>query len=336
MAVRRRSVADVPLSLALSYYDHVRDLLEGRVRVEGVRLLVSELPVEEIFFRQILHGEWDVSEISMAKYVSLVGAARSQFRAIPVFPSRMFRQSAVYVSNRANITKPSELAGKRVGIPEWSQTAGVYARAYLQHQCEVALRDIRWVQAGVNEPGRIEKVRLFLPDGVALDRMPNRTLNDLLLAGDLDAAISARPPAAFLAGDPRMVRLWPNYRELEESYYRETGVFPIMHAIVIKSAVLKQHPWVATNLFSAFEQAKKNSLAALADSATARLPFAWAHDAFERARAIFGPDPWPYGIEPNRKTLEAFLQYSHEQGTTDRKVEIEELFPREVGEFFAV
>lgn len=330
-------MADVLLSLAISYYDHVRDLLQSRVRVEGVRLVVNELSVEEIFFRQTLYSEWDISEMSMAKYVSLVGAGHSQFHAIPVFPSRVFRQSAFYVSNRGNIRKASELAGKRVGIPEWSQTAGVYARAYLQHQCGVALRDIHWVQTGVNEPGRKEKVSLFLPGGIQIERLPDRTLNEMLLAGELDAIISARPPAAFLAGDSRVVRLWPNYREMEESYFRETGVFPIMHAIVIKSAVLKRHPWIAMNLFSAFEQAKKNTLAALADSATARLPFAWANDAFERVRAVFGPDPWPYGIEPNRTTLEAFLQYCHEQGTTDRKVGIEELFPREVGgEFFAV
>jgi 4,5-dihydroxyphthalate decarboxylase len=327
---------DVELSLALSYYDHVSDLLRGKVRAEGIRLLVSGLPVEEIFFRQILFGEWDVSELSMAKYVSLVGACNPPFRAIPVFPSRVFRQSAVYLSKRANITKPGELAGRRVGIPEWSQTAGIYARAFLQHQCGVALRDIHWVQAGVNQPGRIEKVKLFLPGGVTINQERDRTLNDMLLSGDLDAAISARPPAAFLAGDPRIVRLWPNYREVEESYYRDTGIFPIMHAIVIKSAVLDARPWIATNLFKAFEQAKRNSLDVLADFATARLPFAWAHDAFAQARAVFGADPWPYGIEPNRKTLESFLQYSYEQGTTDRRVAVEELFPRELGAFFAV
>jgi 4,5-dihydroxyphthalate decarboxylase len=327
---------DLELSLALSYYDHVSDLLRGRVRAEGIHLLVNELPVEEIFFRQILFGEWDVSEFSMAKYVSMVATGDPPFRAIPVFPSRVFRHSAVYLSKRANITRPSELAGKRVGIPEWSQTAGIYARACLQHQCGVALHDIHWVQAGVNQPGRIEKVNLFLPSKIGITQVRETTLNDMLLAGDLDAAISARPPAAFLAGDPRIVRLWPDYRAVEESYYRDTGIFPIMHAIVIKSAVLKEHPWIAMNLYKAFDEAKKHSLDVLPDSATARLPFAWAHDAFKRAQTVFGHDPWPYGIEPNRKTLEAFLQYSYEQGTTARKVGVEELFPREVGKFFAV
>jgi len=329
-------MSDIKLSLAMSYYDHVSDLVRGRVRAEGITLITNELPVEEIFFRMVSFTEWDIAEFSMGKYVSLVGTGAPPFRAIPVFPSRVFRQSSFYVAPRAGIAGPSDLAGRRVGIPEWAQTAGIYARAYLQHQCGILLRDIRWVQAGVNEPGRIEKVKLSLPSGVAIERVSDRSLNDMLLAGDLDAIISAREPNAFVTHDPRIVRLWPGYRVLEEAYYRETGVFPIMHAIVIKAETLDRHPWIAMNLFKAFEEAKTNSLRNILGSATSRIPIAWSHHAAIEAQKVFGDDCWPYGIEPNRRTLEAFLQYCLEQGVTNREVRIDELFPPELGKFFKV
>lgn len=327
---------DIRLSLAMSYYDHVSDLVRGKVRVEGVTLMPSEFAVEEIFFRMIMFSEWDIAECSMAKYVGLVGTGSPPFRAIPVFPSRVFRQSSFYISPRSGVKGPGDLVGRRVGIPEWAQTAGIYARAYLQHQCGISPRDINWVQAGVNEPGRVEKVKLDLPDGVNIERVSDRSLNEMLIAGDLDAMISAREPKAFIANDPRIARLWPDYRALEESYFRETGIFPIMHAVVIKSDTLKRYPWVAMNLYKAFEEAKKNSLRQVFDLATSSIPFAWSHQAALEARKVFGEDCWPYGIEPNRKTLEAFCQYCHEQGVTKYRVPVEDLFPRELTRFARV
>jgi 4,5-dihydroxyphthalate decarboxylase len=326
-------MSDIRLSLALSYYDHVSDLVRGRVKPEGITLIPSELRVEEIFFRMVMFAEWDVAECSMAKYVSLVGTGAPPFRAIPVFPSRLFRQSSIYVASRCGITGPGDLAGRRVGIPEWTQTAGVYARAYLQHQCGVPLRDIHWVQAGVNEPGRIEKVKVSLPDGVRIERISERSLNQMLLAGDLDAIISAHEPDSFLSGDPRIARLWPEHRAIEEKYFRETRIFPIMHAIVIRMETLHRYPWVAMNLYKAFEESKTNSLRNVVSYNTSRSPFAWSQDAALEARKVFGDDFWPYGIEPNRRTLDAFLLYCYEQGVTTRKVQIEELFPRELTAF---
>lgn len=327
---------DIPLSLALSYYDHVSDLLRGRVRPEGIELTPIELPVEEIFFRMVKFAEWDVCEFSFAKYVSLVGAGSPAFRAIPVFPSRVFRQSAFYVAPRAGIAAPCDLVGRRVGIPEWAQTAGVYARGYLQHQCGVPLDKIHWVQAGVNEPGRQEKVELALPGGVSVERVPDRALNDMLLAGEIDGMISAHEPRAFVAGDPRIARLWPDYRAVEEAYYRETRIFPIMHVVVIRSDKLEHFPWIARNLFKAFEEAKANSLHELVRLTTSRLPFAWAQHTALEAKRLFGEDYWPYGIEPNRPTLEAFLQYCHEQGVTQRGVKVEDLFSEELRDSFKV
>ena len=320
---------DLSLSLAISYYDHVIDVVRGRVRAEGISLTASELPNEEIFFRMLHFGEWDVAEFSMAKYVALVAGGAPPFRAIPVFPSRMFRQSSIYVAASAGIAAPRDLQGRRVGIPEWTQTAGVYARAYLQHQCGVSLRDIQWVQSGVNEAGRKEKVDLSLPPGIAIERVQDRSLTEMLLAGDLDAVISAREPAVFLAGDPRMRRLWPDSRPIEEAYYRATGIFPIMHVIVVKSATLAANPWIAMNLFTAFDAAKRNSLRGLAASTTSRIPIPWSQHFVRETQSVFGDDCWPYGLEPNRRTLEAFLQYCCEQGITGRKLQMAELFPRE-------
>jgi 4,5-dihydroxyphthalate decarboxylase len=329
-------MARIQLSMAISNYDHVGDLVNGRVRVDGVELTVMELPIEEIFFRMLSFQEWDVSEFSMAKYVSLVGTGTAPFRAIPVFPSRVFRQSAFYVRTSSAIRSPQELAGRRIGVPEWAQTAGIYARAYLQHQCGVRLSDIHWVQAGVNDSGRTEKVSLALPEGVKVEQVHDRSLNEMLLAGDLDGIISAREPAGFLAKDTRIARLWPNYRSVEETYYGQTGIFPIMHVMVVKNETLSSHPWIAMNLFRAFDEAKSNSLRRLASIVNSRVAIPWSHEAYDHARAVLGDNFWPYGIEPNRKTLDAFLQYCNEQGVTQRRVAAEELFPREVGKFFKV
>jgi len=324
---------DIELTLAVTYYDHFSDLLRGRVRAEGISLTTIQLPVEEIFFRMIHFNEWDISEFAFGKYVSLVAAGAPPFRAIPVFPSRVFRQSAFYVATDRRIREASDLAGKRVGVPEWAQTAGVYARGYLQHQCGVRLQDIRWVQAGVNEAGRKEKVKLSLPPGISIENVADRSLSEMLIAGDLDAIISAAEPTPFTAGDPRIARLWPDTRPLEEAYYRETGIFPIMHVIAIKAAVLERYPWVAMNLFRALEQSKANALRHLSMAGTSRVPFPWAYHAVADAQRVFGEDCWPYGIEANRCTLEGFLQYAFEQGVTQRKLEIAELFPRELTAF---
>jgi 4,5-dihydroxyphthalate decarboxylase len=326
-------VPDLQLSLAISYYDHVSDLLRGRVRAEGISLTALELPVEEIFFRTVTFTEFDIAEFAMGKYVSLVAAGDAPFVAIPVFPSRVFRQSAFYIATRAGIREARDLAARRVGIPEWAQTATIYARAYLQHQCGVPLRDVRWVQAGVNEAGRIEKVHLSLPEGIQIERIRDRSLNDMLLDGDLDAIISAREPDGFVARDSRIARLWPDTRALEEAYYRETGIFPIMHAIVIKRTTLDRYPWIAMNLFTAFEKAKENAQRHLAKAVTSRVPFPGAYHAMAEAQRVFGHDPWPYGIEANRRTLDAFLQFAHEQGVTSRRVQVDELFPRQLTAF---
>lgn len=317
---------ELELSLAIHDYDHTRDLVEGRVPTPGIRLRPIPLTPPEINARFTRHREWQVSEFGLGKYVALRAAGDETITAIPVFPARAFRQSAIYVVADTKLDAPEQLAGCRVGIPEWAQTAVIYARGFLVHHHGVELASVDWHQAGVSRPGRVEKVEVALPPGVRLTPHPDRTLEQLLLAGELDAIITAQPPDGFVTGDPRIRRLFADPREAEEAYYRETRIFPIMHAVALRCDVYDANPWVAINLWTAFEEAKRRSYARLRDAMGWRFPLPWVNDAAERAAAIFGPDPYAYGIEANRTTLDALLAWSHEQGVAERRLAVEDLF----------
>jgi len=332
---QKASMEKVHLTLAISDYDHVRDLTCGEVEAEGIELTRLNLPVEEIFFRFIRFREWDVSELSMAKYVALRSQA-DWLAAIPVFPSRVFRHSAIYIRRDGAVSRPEDLRGKRVGVPEWSQTAVIYVRGFLMHQYGVRLQDVDWYQAGVNQAGREEKVELKLPQGVGLTRIMDATLDAMLLTGKLDAVIAAHPPESFKQKHPGIVRLFPDASRVEEAYWRETGIFPIMHTVAIRRDVLTRHPWIAMNLFKAFEEAKRRSLARTTEITASRFPIPWGADYASRSGELFGEDFWPYGIEPNRTTLEAFLRFAYEQGVCHRPVTCEELFLEEVRSSFKI
>ena len=318
----------VPLTAAMPDYDHVRDLALGRVQPEGIDLTCLTFPVEEIFYRFIVYKEWEVSEISFAKYVSLIAQGDESFYALPVFPSRVFRHSSLYVRRDGPIKRIEDLAGRRVGIPEWAQTAAVYSRGFLVHQFGLKLASIDWVQAGVNQPGRVEKVELKLPKGVKLTPAPDKSLNQMLLSGEIDAVLAARSPDAFIEGNRKIRRFFDDFPEVEAKYYKETGIFPIMHAVAVRRDVLDKHPWVARNLFAAFEEAKRRSVARALDGTVSLFPIPWANEYARRGMELLGDDYFPYGIEPNRKTLEAFLQYAYEQGVCKRLLKVEELFPK--------
>ncbi|HTO47087.1 MAG TPA: 4,5-dihydroxyphthalate decarboxylase [Burkholderiales bacterium] len=322
------------LTLAIGDYDHTRDLALGAVRADGVELIHLALPVEEIFFRFTKYREWDVSEMSFGKVVSLASQDDRGLVALPVFPSRVFRLSSIYVRGDGPVRSPGDLAGKRIGVPEWAQTAAIYTRGYIAHELGLPLADIEWVQAGLNEAGRVEKVALKLPPGIRLRPVRDATLNDMLLGGELDAVLSARPPRGFAEG--RIARLYRDYREPEEAYFQKTGVFPIMHVLALRREVFERDPWVAMNLFKAFEEAKRRSLARLADVTASHAPLAWIGDYSARMQRLFGDDPWPYGVEPNRRTLEAFLQFAFEQGVCHRRLAVEELFPAELATSYRV
>lgn len=325
-------MSDLRLTLAVGDYDQTRDLALGRVKPEGIDLTVLNYKVEEIFFRFLDRLEWEVSELSMGMYTSALSRGEKRFIAIPVFPSRVFRQSAIYIRADGPIRKPEDLAGKRIGCPEWAQTATIYVRGYIAETLGIKLSSIEWVQAGVNDPGRPEHATLHLPKDIRLEQIADKSLNDMLLGGEIDAVIAARPPKAFVEGDPRLRRLFPEYREMEEAYFRQTGIFPIMHTIAIRRDVYDANRWIARNLFVAFEQAKRRSVERLIDITASHVPVPWGYELAERAskNLVFrGKDMWAYGVEPNRTTLEAFLRYTYDQGTCHRRLDVNEIFAPE-------
>jgi 4,5-dihydroxyphthalate decarboxylase len=319
------------LTLAMGDYDHVRDLALERVRAPGIDLTVLNYDVEEIFFRFHDRLEWDVSELSMGMYTSAISRGDDRFIAIPVFPSRVFRHSAIYVRAGSGITDPSQLAAKTVGCPQWSQTATIYVRGFLAETAGVPLSSINWVQAGVNDPGRPEPSILCLPEDIRLQQVADSSLNDMLIDGRIDAIISARPPRGFLSPEQPIVRLFADYQPAEHAYFAQTGIFPIMHTVAIKRSVYEANRWIARNLYVALNEAKERSVKRMLDLTAAHIPVPWAtHHAKQAGVTIFGDGPyWPYGITPNRTTLDAFLRFGFEQGTCHRQLAVEELFAEE-------
>jgi len=324
------------LSCAVSEYEHVRDLETGRVKPEGIDLNLVILPVEEVFFRSLRFKEFDISEMSMGRYVATLSSGDSPFVAIPVFPSRMFRHSAIYVKTNGSVRTPKDLRGARVGVPEWAQTAGIYVRGLLADEYKVPAADVEWVQGGLEQPGREEEVTIELPAGVRLRRVEDRTLNDMLLRGELDALISAHPPIAFKQGDPNIRTLFDDPAEVESRFWQDTGIFPIMHTIVIKRDIFESNRWIAMNLQQAFADAKNRCIARARDKLASRFPIPFMNEFVRATNARFGDDFWPYGIEPNRKTLSAFLRFAHMQGVTRHLLQVDELFPPEVMQRFKI
>lgn len=325
-------MSDLRLTLAIGDYLHTRELVSGKVKPEGIDLTALQLPLETVAYRFLTTYEWEMSEFSLATYCTYVANGNSPMIGIPVFPSRVFRHGAIFVREDSPLRSAGDLKGKRVGIPQWTQTAVTYVRGFLQHDAGVPLTTIDWIQAGVNDPGRKEMATFELPAGFRLTSVPSKSLGEMLLSGEIDAMISARPPKIFLDGKHPVKRLIGDYREQEKDYFRRTGIFPIMHVIVLRRDAYEANRWIARNLMDAFEQAKRACLPELYQNQTSFLPTAWSYDHVEETNRLLFPDgdPWPYGIERNRKTLEPFLAFCHEQGVTKRRLALEELFPKEV------
>ena len=318
------------LTIATTDYDHFRDFRLGLVRAEGIDHTWLTLGHHEIFARFTFNREWEVSELSFAKAMAQLTRADSDIIALPVICSRLFRFSSFYVNKKSKIKTAEDLKGRKVGSPEWAHTAAVYMRGWLKDEHGVGLNDVHWYQAGANEAGRVEKIELNIPAGVTVTRITDRSLSDMLAAGDIDCALIARPPDCFRQGHPDVVRLFPDYRAMEEAYYRRNKVWPIMHVIVMQKAVLEENPWTARNLFNAFAESKRRSLERLLDPAVSRYPLPWLPAYARKMSGMFDGDPFPYGIEENRPTLEHFLRYTYEQGIAKRHAKPEEIFPKGV------
>lgn len=322
-------MSNIKLSLAIGNYDHTNDLTNGNVRAQGIDITSLSLPIEDIFSRFIKFQEWDISEISFAKAISIVSKPDSPIILIPVFPSRAFRHSSIYIPVNSSIQSPADLQGKKIGLPEWAQTAAIFSRGLLQDEYGIDLKKNTWIQAGVNTPGRKEKVTLNLPEEFNLTRNEHSSLSELLLTGEVDAVLSARPPNSFLEHPNKVTRLIKNYREIELAYWKKTHIFPIMHVIAIKKSTYEANRWVAKNLLDAFETAKELSLARAADITASFYPLPWLSDYASLSKSLMGEDFWPYGIDANQSTLNAFTQYAFEQGITNRLLNIEEVFAPE-------
>lgn len=324
------------LSYASTYdYDRTRALADGTVRPDGIDLNFMVLPtIEDVFWRTARYQDFETSEFSFQSYLVSRASKRGDtlpLIAIPVFPSRVFRHSAIFVNAHAGIEEPEDLKGKTVGVPEYQMTAATWVRGILQHEYGVHPEDVHaWRTGGLEQPGRVEKLKLNLPEGVTVEPIPtDRTLNDMLDKGEIDALVTARMPSSFVEGSPNVRRLFEDYPAVEKEYYKKTGIFPIMHAVVIRRDIYDSNRWVARNLQRAFEEAKNLALEQAYEGGVLKYSMPWMVHAIEEQRTLFGEDLWPYGVEKNVETIEALSQYSYEQGLSERKVDVEELFAPE-------
>lgn len=328
-------MAKIPITLACWDYDRTRALQEGRVEVEGVELTYLPLRVEETFWRMLRYQEFDAAELSMGSYLMARDRGAPKLIAIPVFPSRAFRHSCIYINTDSGIREPKELAGKRVGIPEYQITMATWARGILQHEYGVAPEKMKWLTGGEEHPGRIDKIKHDLPKEIDLRSIgPEQTLSSMLESGEIDAMISAHMPSPFVRRSPKVTRLIPNYREVEKEYYRRTKIFPIMHTVVLREDVYERHPWVAQSLYKAFAESKRICQESMYEFSALKYMIAWSIAQMEEEREIFGEDLWPYGLEANRHVLETLVGYTYEQGLIKKRLDLKTLFaPNTLEEF---
>jgi 4,5-dihydroxyphthalate decarboxylase len=278
----------------------------------------------------VRHREFEVAEMSLSSYVVSLQADPAPFVALPAFTSRMFRHGAVYCHADAGITGPEDLRGKLVGTPEYQLTAGVWMRGILADRHGVPVDSVRYLTGGQETPGRVEKAALDLGGRANVERIPvGKTLSAMLAEGEIDALYTPRIPSPFAAGDPRVRRVFADSVAAEKEYYAATGIFPIMHVVVVRRDVYERHPWVAQSLYKALLAAKQEAFANLYDSSALRFMLPWLNHDLEDAKALLGEDYWSYGLEANTATLATFLRYHHEQGLSRRLLAPAELFAPE-------
>jgi 4,5-dihydroxyphthalate decarboxylase len=320
------TMSKVPLTMAIGPYEHTRDLATGVVAVEGVDLNFLNLPTLDIFTRMTDRQEFDVSEMSFGRYAGLRARGDDRLIGLPVFLSRVFRHSSIYVRGDGAIRGPQDFRGSvRIGVPEWFQTAGIYMRGWLVNEAGGRMEDVDWVLGGLNFPNA-DAEPMSLPSHIRTRHVADRSLNQMLMQGELDALFTASAPHGFMGRDPRIARLYPDFMAAEGDYYRRTGIFPIMHIVCMRRDVAEKHPWLPMNLLKAFETAKKSTLDRFKLVNMSRYALPWGNAYVERSREIFGEDFWPYGVAANRRTLDAFVQYAYEQGVCRRLLRVEELF----------
>ena len=316
------------VALACWDYDRTRAIADGRIRPEGLEVDFIALPPEETFFRMARFREFDVAELSLSSYVISRRNPEPPFVAVPVFPSRAFRHSGIYV--RRGIEQPEDLRGGRVGVAEYQLTANVWIRGILAEHHGVPVREMTYVTGGLEDPRRVEKLRLDLPEDIRVEQAPpTTTLTELLSRGKLDAIYSPRAPLDA-------VRLFEDFPAAERAYFEATGIFPIMHVLAMRADLYEANRWTARSLFKAFSAARDEAVAALFETAALKVSLPWTLAHAEEARALLGDDFWPYGVEPNRHVLEKFLEYARDQGLADAAQTVDGLFAPETLEEFRI
>ena len=329
--------AKLRLTLSIWDYDRTRALADGSVRPEGIDLNVLELPVEETFFRMARYREFDAAEMSMSSYTVSLHRDPQPFIAIPVFPSRFFRHSCIFVSAKSGIREPKDLIGKKIGTPEYQMTAPVWIRGILSDDYGVKADSVEYWTGGEEETQRDEKIKLDLPAKFKIRPIgPDKTLSRMIAAGEIDALHTARAPSTFHSQPDAVKRLFPEFVTVEREYYRRTKIFPIMHVVAIRREIYEKNRWIAMSLYKAFAKAQKLTYEGLAQTAAHKTMLPWQNAHVEEAVRELGPDWWQYGFHGNRHVLETFLRYHHEQGLSRRRLQPEDMFAPETLEAFKI
>jgi 4,5-dihydroxyphthalate decarboxylase len=319
-------MVSLPISIATGDYDRVRAVKDGRVPVQGCAVTYLTPPLEELFIRALIGAEFDACEVSLSSYLIALSRGKARYRALPIFLSRVFRHSAIYIRTDRGIARPEDLRGKRVGVPEYQMTAALWARGLLEDEYGVKPSEIEWRNGGLEQTGRSEKLALELPPDVKLTPIgPTETLSAMLAEGKLDALVTPRAPSCF-GKSPNVARLFPDYRAAERAYAKKSGLFPIMHVLAVREELLRANAWLASSLFTAFRQAKDIAIRELEEIGAYNVTVPWLTAELADIRAVLGADYWPYGLAKNRASIEAALRYSHAQGLSARKLTIEEAF----------
>lgn len=331
-------MTDLTLTFASDYYfDRIGALIDGTVKPEGITIQFVRAHPRDLFRQVAQTTELDLAEMSTSTYMNLASRGDDRYVAIPVFLSRNFRHSYVFVPGDSDMREPQDLRGKRVGVAEYQMTAALWQRAFMQHDYGVMPGEMRWFEGGLWEPGYAERNRIAPPPGVSIERIPeHKHLEGMLADGELDALFNATRPAAFMDGSGRVRRLFPNFVEVEQDYYRRTGQFPIMHTAVVRGEIYRQHPWVAESLFNAFAEAQRVGWERLNDTGALAVMVPWLPAALEQTAAAMGPTYWQYGFAANEATLDAMCQYHHEQGLSAQRLRPEQLFAKETLELALV
>jgi 4,5-dihydroxyphthalate decarboxylase len=324
------------LSVAMGDYDRNRALFDGRTQIDGCDPVYMLLSPEEMFFRAMRGQDFDITELSFSSYLVKHSRGDCPYIAVPVFLSRAFRHTSIYV-RKDRIKRPEDLRGKRIGIPEYQLTALVWARSILQDDYGLAPHEVTWVRGGIDTPGRPEKIKLELPPGVHVENAPEgKTISALLNEGEIDGFMAPRPPSGAALHNPNVGWLFDDPTAVAKDYYKRTGIFPIMHVVGIRKELAEQHRWLPAAVLKAFGESKNRALDLLADTSATKVTLPFVEEQLKAAKETLGADFWSYGVAPNRRTLEAFSRHHFNQGLSSRQVPVEELFHPSTYESYSI